>query len=142
MGLHRSLTAIALLISSVLAEGQELAVRVHPEKPTSPLGEAVFVLVELTNISPSIVEFADDGECAQSFKRVVFIKHRTQENRMAALEEGPGAPALVALWCSSRARSCRAATSYRTDWSPTTSEILITLCKGRSDSTRGTVPMR
>jgi len=94
MGLHRSLTAVALLISSVLAEGQELAVRVHPEKPTSPLGEAVFVLVELTNISPSVVEFTDDGECAQSFKPVVFIKHRTQENLYGCAGGGTGGSCL------------------------------------------------
>ena len=77
---HRILAAVALVVSSVLAQGQKLAVRVHPEKPTSPLGEAVFVVVELTNDSSSIVEFADDGECAQSFKPLFSFKRRTRDN--------------------------------------------------------------
>jgi hypothetical protein len=68
-----------LLVSAVSTEGQELAVRVQPEKPTSALGEPVFVVVEMTNISSRMVEFADDGECAQSFKPVTAVNHRTQD---------------------------------------------------------------
>jgi hypothetical protein len=42
MELHRILAVVLLLVSAV-SEGQELAVRVQPEKPTSALGEPVFV---------------------------------------------------------------------------------------------------
>ena len=75
---HTILAVVLLLVSPVLAEGQELAVRVHPEKPTSALGEPVFVVVEVTNISSRMVEFADDGVCGQSFKPVSAVSQRTR----------------------------------------------------------------
>jgi hypothetical protein len=76
MELNRIIAVVMLIAGScTLAEAQALAARYHPEKASSPLGEAVFVLVELTNISSSTVQF-DDGPCAQSFKPVVSIKHR------------------------------------------------------------------
>ena len=71
---HTILAVVLLLVSPVLAEGQELAVRVHPEKPTSARGEPVFVVVEMTNISSRMVEFADDGECAQSLRMTVPMR--------------------------------------------------------------------
>ena len=80
MALHRILAGVLLLVSPVLARGQELAVRVHTEKPTSALGEPVFVVVEMTNISARMVEFADDGQCAQSFKPVTAVNHRNRDN--------------------------------------------------------------
>ena len=76
---HTILAVVLLLVSPVLAEGQELAVRVRTEKPTSALGEPVFVVVEMTNISSRMVEFADDGECAQSFKPVTAVSQRTRD---------------------------------------------------------------
>lgn len=76
MGLHRTFAALAMIVGCTLAEGQQLAVRVHTEKQTNPLGEPVFVLVELTNISSRTVQFADDGACAQSFKAVFPLEHR------------------------------------------------------------------
>ncbi|PYX81043.1 MAG: hypothetical protein DMG70_21245 [Acidobacteria bacterium] len=53
------------MISCTFAAGQKLAVRVYPEKPTNPLGEPIFVLVELTNASFRTVQFVDDAPCAQ-----------------------------------------------------------------------------
>jgi HEAT repeats len=75
------ISAVIVLIagSCTLAKAQELAARFHPEKPTNPLGEAVFVVVELTNISSRTVQF-DDGPCAQSFTPVVPVNHRASYN--------------------------------------------------------------
>lgn len=73
------ITAVVLLVSPVLAEAQELAVRVRLEKPTSALGEPVFVAVEMTNISSRMVEFADDEGCALSFKPVTAVNHRNHD---------------------------------------------------------------
>jgi hypothetical protein len=79
MKIHRIITVVALIAGCTLAAPQELAARFYPDKPTNPLGEAVFVLVELTNTSPRTVQF-DDGPCAQSFKPVVSVKHRPTDN--------------------------------------------------------------
>jgi len=76
MELHRTFAALTLMVGCAVAEGQQIAVRVRTEKLTNPLGEPVFVLVELTNISSRTVQFADDGTCAQSFKAVFPLEHR------------------------------------------------------------------
>src|ERR1022692_2189408 len=56
MKIHRIITVVAfdrrLHAGCTLAAPQELAARLYPDKPTNPLGEAVFALVELTNTSP------------------------------------------------------------------------------------------
>jgi hypothetical protein len=80
MELNQIIAVVVLMAGScTLAKPQELAARFHPEKPTNPLGEAVFVVVELTNISFRTVRF-DDGPCAQSFTPVVPVKHRISYN--------------------------------------------------------------
>ncbi len=76
MELHRTFAALTLMFGCAVAEAQQIAVRVRTEKLTNPLGEPVFVLVELTNISSRTVQFADDGTCAQSFKAVFPLEHR------------------------------------------------------------------
>lgn len=87
---HRFLGLVLLLVSPVLAEGQLLAVRAHTEKPTSALGEPVFLLVEITNVSSRMVEFADDGQCAQSFKPVTEVNHRNRDQQYGCSGGGSG----------------------------------------------------
>ena len=80
MELNQIIAAVLLMAGScTLAKAQELAAWFHPEKSTNPLGEAVFVVVEFTNISSRTVQF-DDGPCAQSFTPVVPVKHRISYN--------------------------------------------------------------
>src|ERR1700720_3532311 len=87
--------AVIVLIagSFTLAKAQALAARFHPEKPANPLGEAVFVVVELTNISSRTVQF-DDGPCAQSFTPVVPLRHRTSYNLYGCTGGGTGGSCL------------------------------------------------
>ena len=77
------------LVSPVLAEGQQLAVRVHAENPTSVLGEPVFLVVEITNVSSRMVEF-DDGKCAQSFKPVTEVNHPKRDKQYGCSGGGSG----------------------------------------------------
>jgi hypothetical protein len=80
MELNRIIAAVALIVGScTVARTQQIAVWFHPEKSATPLGEAVFVLVELTNVSSRTVQF-DDGACAQSFTPVVPVKHRVTDS--------------------------------------------------------------
>jgi PBS lyase HEAT-like repeat len=73
---NRIIAVIVLIAGScTVGVGQELAARYYSEKAANPLGEAVFLLVELTNISSRTVEF-DDGFCPQWFKPVVPIPQR------------------------------------------------------------------
>ena len=79
MELNRIIAVIVLMAGSCTPlDAQELAARYRPEKATTPLGEAFFVLVELTNVSSGTVEF-DDGPCAQWFMPVVPIKQRSTD---------------------------------------------------------------
>jgi len=73
MTLHRVLMTLILMASScALPKAQELAVRYHSEKSTSPVGEPVFVLAEFTNISSRTVQL-DEAPCSQSFRPVVPV---------------------------------------------------------------------
>jgi hypothetical protein len=94
MDLDRIIAVIVLMAgSSTLADAQELAARYHAEKAINPLGEAVFVVVELANISSRTVQF-DDGPCAQRFSPVVPIKQRSTDKLYGCAGEGTGGSCL------------------------------------------------
>jgi hypothetical protein len=67
--------ALVVLLSICNAGGQELGGRYRPEKATYLVGEPVFIVLELTNISSRRVD-ADDGTCFHSFDVVVPAEPR------------------------------------------------------------------
>lgn len=76
MELNRIVIAIVLVAGFCTpARTQTLAMRVHPEKATSVLGEPIVLLVELSNFGSQAQQF-DDGPCMQSFEPIVPVEHR------------------------------------------------------------------
>lgn len=90
---NRVIAVIVLIAGScTLGEAQELAARYYPEKAANPLGEAVFVLVELTNISSRTVQF--DMDPVHSGSILLFqLSNEALTSSTDAREEEREAPA-------------------------------------------------